>query len=194
MKDKIKIKESRKSEKSTIEEKEIILSNNDLIKYKEKEKEKEEINNKKEPYYRKEKLPKEDKGIGLFKQFDSKRINEERKESALKQSQETADEANKRLKEIEKEYYSLKEQYEKKKQECDSMNMRDSDWFEKHSKCQSEANELQSKITSLEIEDRAIKNKDYTVYYDEVKPMSYQIFYIIGASIAGAALLGAFII
>lgn len=39
-----------------------------------------------------------------------------------------------------------------------------------------------------------IKNKDYTVYYDEVKPMSYQIFYIIGASIAGLALLGAFII
>ena len=61
MKDKIKIKELLKSEKSTIEEKEIILSNDDLIKYKEKEKEKELINNKKEPYYRIEKLPKEDK-------------------------------------------------------------------------------------------------------------------------------------
>ena len=32
MKDKIKIEENRKSEKSTIEGKEIILSNNDLIK------------------------------------------------------------------------------------------------------------------------------------------------------------------
>jgi len=61
MKDKIKIKELLKSEKSTIEEKEIILSNDDLIKYKEKEKEKEEINSKKEPYYRIEELPKEDK-------------------------------------------------------------------------------------------------------------------------------------
>ena len=38
MKDKIKIEEIRKSEKSTIEGKEIILSNNDLIKYKEKDK------------------------------------------------------------------------------------------------------------------------------------------------------------
>ena len=38
MKDEIKIEESRKSEKSTIEGKEIILSNNDLIKYKEKDK------------------------------------------------------------------------------------------------------------------------------------------------------------
>lgn len=49
-------------------------------------------------------------------------------------------------------------------------------------------------MSSLEMEDSAIKNKGYTVYYDKVKSMSYQIFYIIGASIAGAALLGAFII
>ena len=133
-------------------------------------------------------------GVGLFKQIDSKRINEERKDAALKQSQAVVDKANARLKEIETEYYPLKEQLEKKEQECDAMNMRDSDWFEKHSKCQREASEIRSKMDSLEMEDSAIKNKDYTVYYDKVKPMSYQIFYIIGASIAGAALLGAFII
>ncbi len=46
----------------------------------------------------------------------------------------------------------------------------------------------------LEMENKAIKSKDYTCYYQKVKPMSYQILYIIGASIAGAALLGAFII
>ena len=133
-------------------------------------------------------------GIGLFKQIDSKRINEERKDAALKQSQAAVDAANARLKEIEKEYYHLKKQLEKKKQECDAMNMSDSDWFEKHSKCQREATEMRSKMNSLEMEDSAIKNKDYTVYYDKVKPMSYQIFYIIGASIAGLAILGAFII
>ena len=49
-------------------------------------------------------------------------------------------------------------------------------------------------MSSLEMEDTAIKNKDDIVYYDLVKPMTYQIFYIIGASIAGVALLGAFII
>ena len=59
---KIKIEELRKSEKSTIEGKEIILSNNDFIKYKEKDNEKKAINNNKESYYRIEKLPKEDKG------------------------------------------------------------------------------------------------------------------------------------
>ena len=60
MKEEIKIKGIRRSKKSTIEGKEIILSNNDLIKYKENEKE--TFNNNKEPYYRIEKLPKEDKG------------------------------------------------------------------------------------------------------------------------------------
>lgn len=133
-------------------------------------------------------------GVGLFKQFDAKRVEQERKDAALKQSQAAVDAANARLKEIEKEYYPLKEEHEKKQQECDSLNMSDPDWFSKKSKCQREASEMQSKLSSLEMEDTAIKNKDYTVYYDKVKPMSYQIFYIIGASIAGAALLGAFII
>lgn len=133
-------------------------------------------------------------GVGLYKQVDSKRINKEREEVALKASQEAVDKANARLKEIEKEYYPLKEQYEKKHQECDSLNMQDPNWFVDKSKCQREASDLKSKISALEMEDTAIKNKDYTGYYQKVKPMSYQIFYIIGASIFGVALLGAFII
>lgn len=133
-------------------------------------------------------------GIGLFKQIDSKRINDERKAAALKASQEAVNKANKRLEEIKEEYYPIKEQYEKKQQECDSLNMQDPNWFADKNKCQREANDLKSKMTDLEMEDTAIKNKDYTVYYQEVKPMSYQIFYIIGASVAGVSLLGAFII
>lgn len=133
-------------------------------------------------------------GIGGFKQFDSKRINNERKETAQKQSQAAVDKANARLKEIEKEYYPLKEEHEKKQQECDSIVTGSDGWFAAKNKCNREAQELQSRLWNLESEDSAIKNKDYTVYYDLVKPMSYQIFYIIGASIAGLALLGAFII
>lgn len=133
-------------------------------------------------------------GIGGIKQINAGKINEERKQAALKASEEAVEAANKRLKEIEEEYYPLKEQYEKKQQECDSLNMSDPNWFADKSKCQREASEMQSRLSSLEMEDTAIKNKDYTGYYDLVKPMSYQIFYIIGASIAGAALLGAFII
>lgn len=133
-------------------------------------------------------------GIGGIKQISAGKTNEERKQAALKASEEAVAAANERLKEIGEEYYPLKEQYEKKQQECDSLNMSDPNWFANKSKCQREASEMRSRLSSLEMEDTAIKNKDYTGYYQKVKPMSYQIFYIIGASIAGAALLGAFII
>lgn len=72
--------------------------------------------------------------------------------------------------------------------------MKDPNWYANSTKCQREASEMKSKLSNLEMENTSIKNKNYTSYYQEVKPMSYQIFYIIGASIVGAALLGAFII
>lgn len=133
-------------------------------------------------------------GIGGLKQLDSKRVNKERSNAALKQSETAIKAANKRLKEIEKEYNALKEQYEAKEQECDSMNMSDPNWYVNKNKCERESSDLSSKMTDLEQEDFTIKNKDYAVYYRNVDPMSYQIFYIIGASIAALALLGAFII
>ena len=133
-------------------------------------------------------------GIGGIRQISAGKTNEERKQAAIKASEEAVAAANARLKEIEAEYYPLKEQYEKKQQECASLTMSDPNWYADKSKCQREVSEMQSRLSSLEMEDTAIKNKDYTGYYQKVKPMSYQIFYIIGASIAGAALLGAFII
>lgn len=133
-------------------------------------------------------------GIGVFKQIDSKRINKEREKAALKASKEAIDKANVRLEEIEKEYNELKTQYEAKADECDAIVTGSDGWFEKSNKCSREKQELQSQIWDLETEDKAIKNKDYTGYYQMVKPMSYQIFYIVGASVAGLAALGAFII
>ncbi len=133
-------------------------------------------------------------GIGLFKQVDSKRINKERKEVALKEAKEAVNKANKRLKEIGEEYYPLKEKYEAKASECDSIVTGSNGWFAAKNKCEREKQEIQDRLWDLESEDSAIKNEDYTAYWQEVKPMSYQIFYIIGSSVAGVALLGAFII
>ena len=133
-------------------------------------------------------------GIGLFKQFDANRINEERREAALNQSKAAVEEANKRLEEIEKEYNEAKKQYNEKADECDAIVTGSENWFARKSKCEREKSELNNKVWELEVEDKQIKNGDYTVYYQKVKPMSYQIFYIIGASVAGLALLGAFII
>ena len=132
--------------------------------------------------------------IGGIKQIGAKKTNEERKKAAEKASKEAVKNANAKLKEMEKEYNSLKEDAEKKNLECDAMNMRDADWFEKHSKCQREASEMEERLNNLEMEATSIKNKDYTGYYNEVEPMSYQLFYIIGASVAGVSIIGAFII
>ena len=133
-------------------------------------------------------------GIGGFKQIDSKRINKERKAEALKQSEAAVKAANERLAEIEVEYNDLKKQYDAKANECDAIVTDSNGWFEATNKCSREKQELQSKLWNLESEDELIKSKDYTGYYEEVKPMSYQIFYIIGASVFGVSLLGAFII
>lgn len=132
--------------------------------------------------------------IGGIRQIGAKKTNEERKKAAIKASKEAVKNANAKLKKMEKEYNFLKEEAEKKNLECDAMNMRDADWFEKHSKCQREASKMEERLNSLEMEATAIKNRDYTGYYNEVEPMSYQLFYIIGASVAGVSIIGAFII
>ena len=133
-------------------------------------------------------------GIGGIKQISAKKTNEDRRKAALKSSEEAVAKANERLVEIEKEYEDVKSQFEAKAEECDKIVTGSEGWFERSNKCQREKQELQSKIWDLESEDDLIKSKDYTVYYQIVKPMTYQIFYIIGASVAGLALLGAFII
>ena len=133
-------------------------------------------------------------GIGGFKQIKAKKTNEERAQLALKQSQEKVDAAKKRLEEIKIELSALEEKEEAKQRECNTLNMSDPNWFADKSSCQNEVSKIDSQISDLETEQWELENSDYTVYYSLVKPMSYQIFYIIGASIIGAALLGAFII
>lgn len=132
--------------------------------------------------------------FGFYKQQNAKKINEKRYNEAYKLSQEKVDAANKRYSEIENQLSSLNSQYESKKQECDSLNMNDSNWFANKNKCEREASSIDSKITELEMEQFKLKNGDYSVTYANVKPMSYQIFYIIGASVFGLSLLGSFII
>ena len=133
-------------------------------------------------------------GIGGIKQMNSKKVNEKRREEALKQSQDAIDAANKRLEELKVEYEEATANLEAKAQECDAIVTGSTGWFAAKNKCEREKQELQDIVWNLEDEDDDIHNTDYTVYYQLVKPMSYQIFYIIGGSVAGLALLGAFII
>lgn len=128
-------------------------------------------------------------GIGLFNQISSNKTNEDRKQTALKRSEAAIEKAKTRLKEIEEEYYPLKEQLEEKMQECDAIKMGENDWFAKKSKCQRESSEMQQKLSNLELEDTEIKSADYTAYYPLVDPFTYKIFYYIGAGVFGANIL-----
>ena len=122
-------------------------------------------------------------GIGLIKQNNAKKTNEERHIQAGEQSQMAIDKANARLKEIEQEIQLLQEQYEAKQNEANSMNMRDPNWFADHSKVQNEAMNIYSQINSLEAEKIQIENADYRVFYPLVEPITYNIFYYIGAGV-----------
>ena len=122
-------------------------------------------------------------GIGLIKQNNAKKTNEERHIQAGEQSQMAIDKANARLKEIEQEIPLLQEQYEAKQNEANSMNMRDQNWFADHSKVQNEAMNIRSQINALEAEKFQIENADYRVFYPLVEPITYNIFYYIGAGV-----------
>lgn len=133
-------------------------------------------------------------GIGGIKQVHAKKTNEERREAALKASEEAVARANARLAEIAVEYADVKTQYDTKVDECDAVVSGSDGWFEKKTKCNREKTELQTKMFNLQAEETMLKSADYTGYYSEVKPMTYIVFYIVGASLAGVALLAAFII
>ena len=124
-------------------------------------------------------------GIGFLEQSNAKKENKEREQQAYQQSLNAVNAAEKRLEEIEKEKKPLIQQYEEKMQEADSLNMNAANWFSERTKLIREASNINDKINELEMEEFNIKNKDYTRYYDIVEPITYLIFYYIGAGIFG---------
>lgn len=132
-------------------------------------------------------------GIGLIQQNNAKKTNEERANQAYAQSQNAVDAANKRLAEIEAAIPPLQQQYNAKMQERASLNTRDKNWFAEATRLQSEASDINSQITALQQEQFMLVNRDYTVYYQLVKPITYLIFYYIGAGVFGVASLIALI-
>lgn len=62
---------------------------------------------------------------------DAEKINQERYNAAYQESQNQVAQTEQRLKEIASEKESLNLQYDAKKQECDSLDMRAKDWYSK---------------------------------------------------------------
>ena len=132
--------------------------------------------------------------FAALKQKEAKKINEQRYQEAYKQSEAKVEAAKARLAEIEAEKEPLIQQYNEKSQECDSLNMRDSDWYAKVNQCHREASEIDSKIDALESEQFQLEHGDYTVYYTMILPSKYNIFYIIGGIIMGVSILASILV
>lgn len=128
---------------------------------------------------------------GIIKANSSKKeaekINEERYNAAYQESQAKVDAANKRLDEITSEMQSLKSQKETKQYECNSLNMRDPNWYADSVKCQGEVSSITSKINDLEMEKFNLENDNYTVYYTPVIPKKYIFLYVIGGIIIASS-------
>lgn len=136
-------------------------------------------------------------GVGFYKQNDSKRIEEERKGQAYEQSQKAIDQANSRLEEIKKEMETIETQINNLDTEIKSMQnesqtifMQDSGFSERYNakkleidSKEKEQSQLETQYYNLEQEKFQIENGDYTVYYDLVKPITYNIYYYIAAGV-----------
>lgn len=90
------------------------------------------------------------------------------KKDAEKVNQERYNASEQRLKEIASEKESLNLQYDAKKQECDSLDMRAKDWYSKVNQCHRDASAISSKITNLESEEFKLNNN-----YDKVEAKNY---------------------
>ena len=142
-------------------------------------------------------------GIGLLKQKQAENTNKKAYDDAYALSQTNVDNAQKRLDEIINEMNSLKEkidnmdieisnmQNEKNKIFRDDRGFSDR-YYEKDNEVkvkESELSNLKTQYNSLNTEGFKLQNNDYTVYYDQVKPIKYLIFYYIAAGIFGVTIL-----
>ncbi len=132
--------------------------------------------------------------LGVIKtkssESEAKQINEQRYNEAYKKSEEKYATAETRLKEISEEKENISKEYDQKKQECDSLNMGEDNWFANKNQCDREASAIRQKIINLESEEFNLKNADYTVYYDIVHPKKFSFLSIIGVMVI---VMGSFI-
>ena len=136
-------------------------------------------------------------GVGLIKQYNANKTNEEKRQHALEQSQTNVEKAKKRLEEINKEYEIIEPQINSLKSEINTLIneqqtifMKDKGFSDRYNAKENELEEkktelskLQSNYTNLKQEQFNLQNNNYTVYYQLVDPIEYNIFYYVGAGV-----------
>lgn len=122
-------------------------------------------------------------GIGLIKQNDAKKINEQRYNEAYDLSVKNYNNAMDRVDQINVELKNFNSKKDTLEAKMNSLKMASSNWFSETTKLTNEIYELDIKIMNLEGEKNQLLSADYKVYYELVKPITYNIFYYIAAGI-----------
>ena len=126
---------------------------------------------------------------GCIKQAEADRQNSERAKAAQEEVDRNIAADKQRLGEIESEISSLQSKKDAKEQECDSLNMRDDDWFATANQCRREASSIQTEISNLEMEQFQLEHTTYTVQYDRIGEETYIPFYFIGGFVILAGIM-----
>lgn len=122
-------------------------------------------------------------GIGFIKQNNAKKTNENLYNEAYSLSLKNYNTAMERVKQINVELDELNSKKNELEKEKNSLNTGSNNWFSETSRLTTEIYNLNVKIMNLETEGTNLLKTDYTVYYNEVKPITYMIFYYIAAGI-----------
>lgn len=142
-------------------------------------------------------------GVGFLKQKGAEKTNEQTRNDAYALSQSNVDKAQKRLNEIIEQMNILKTQIDnldieitKLKNEQNVIFREDRNFSDRYyakdneiKVKQTELSNLKQQYNNLDMEGFALQNDDYTVYYNEVEPIKYLIFYYIGAGVLGLTIL-----
>ena len=132
-------------------------------------------------------------GIGLLKQEHAKKTNEKNYNEAYEVAMEKYNSAMKRIDEIDIELSDLNSQISVLESERDSLEMGSEGWFEETERLNNEIFDLTSQTYDLTYERNTLEHGNYTFYYDTVDPMTYKMFYYIGAGVFSILALTALI-
>lgn len=129
---------------------------------------------------------------------EAMKLNEERYNTAYKESSAKITSAQQRIAEIAAEKTELNKQYETKQQECDSIPLGAADWFSKANQCNREATAISSKINELkteefrlngDIEMEQINIDSARLSYDYVVSKNYIFLCMLGGGIIAIGLV-----
>ena len=132
--------------------------------------------------------------IGVFKQNNVEKTNKQLYEKAQEELQSKLSDARKRIDEINVELEDLNTSMDNLTKEESNLIIGSSNWINKKSEINHKKYNIQVQINNLQAEKTVLENTEFDVSYAIIEPITYRIFYYIGAAIIVCDILTVLII